>query len=64
MSPFEAAAFDWYIDYVDPFSSEVGIVADSFRELGLVGPARRFFLRAMNMIRTTFAIIRAEESKQ
>lgn len=63
MSPFEMAAWSWYWDNVSDFAEEMGIVADAFKEEGLRGSARRFFLRALGMIWRKVQEVRAENVK-
>ncbi len=50
LSEYESAVLDWYLQEINPFADKHGIVADSFRELGLKGPARGTFYKAVNMI--------------
>jgi ABC-type Fe3+-hydroxamate transport system substrate-binding protein len=63
MSEFEAVCLNWYFDTVNDFSMSAGIVAESFRELGLVGKAKAYFLKAQELINRSQVKVARERAK-
>lgn len=64
LSPYEGACLTWYSDHVTPFTMQGGIVGQLILALGLEGKALALFLRAMDMIRSTFQDIELEHLKR
>jgi len=68
MSAWEAGCWSWYVNNVNPFSMESGLIAELFRDMQQRSkqqpwPFKALFLSAMNSIHQTFASIRAERIK-
>ena len=60
LSAFEIGIWNWYVEHVNHFTLEVGIVADEFRRTGIRGPARKMALSALNSIHIMFQTVAAE----
>ena len=64
MSPFELACWNWYIENVNQFAMESGLVGEMFKDAKLKGKVRAMFLTALNAIHQTSNFIQAEILKQ
>jgi hypothetical protein len=60
LSAFEIGIWNWYVEHVNHFTLEAGIVAEEFRGARFCGPARRMALSALNSIHIMFQTVAAE----
>jgi hypothetical protein len=63
MNAFEAACLDWFRLNVSPATIGTGLVAELFREEGLKGMAKRFFIRAFSLIYEVYERVDLEKMK-
>ena len=63
MSLYECASWNWYMENMTGFALDAGITSDAFRALGLRGPKRRMFLRAMREIHREWTAMRTREMR-
>jgi len=63
MSCFETACWNWYMENVNQFTFDGGLLPEFFRGLRLKGTVRAMFLSAMNSIYQMFEKIKVEQIK-
>lgn len=65
MSEFESVCWRWYMDNVNPFAMQAGIVGEMFKGESLAGAVKAMFLEALNKIHQALEFIQAEmQAKQ